>query len=106
MKVVAVPVWADSAVQACSPPPSIVKVPRFCAWIGLRLVSNRARLADQLGCLDLTESHKETKPTPVRAANTSHKASDLCSAATLGMRMPCLVSEWSRTSALLRVACN
>ena len=37
---------------------TIVKVPSFCAWIGLRLISNRARLADQLGSLDLTESHK------------------------------------------------
>ena len=37
---------------------------RFCARIGMRLVSNRARLADQLGCLDLTESHKIASQRP------------------------------------------
>ena len=59
-----------------------------------------------IGLLGSDRIAQNSKSTPVWAANTRHKASDLCSAATLGMRMPCLVSEWSRTSGLLRVAYN
>ena len=59
-----------------------------------------------IGLLGSDRIAQNSKPTPVWAANIRHKASDLCSAATLGMTMPCLVSEWSRTSGLLRVACN
>ena len=53
-----------------------------------------------IGLLGSDRIAQNSKPTPVWAANTRHRASDLCSAATLGMRMPCLVSEWSRTSGL------
>ena len=86
---------------------TIVKVPRFCAWIGLRLVSYRAPgIGRPVGLLGTVRLAQNSKPTPVWAANTRHEVSDLCSAATLGMRMPCLDTCTTSGTCMLTHTCT